>query len=448
MSNPFAKTYEDLRRPYLEGKMAKKDYDGDGKVESGAKEYRGVIHNKIQQKMGKKGDGKDTSSVKEHHQKDADGNVIPHGDGTPSSVEEEQLDELKDTTYKSYIDKAQPAARRLSSKREVAKKKQGIERAVDSITGTKKKKPKSHYNIKNYEGQKRQYLVGKEDRRNHKEYGKIPRNDAYREEVEQIDELSKKTLGGYIKKASKETRGNMVATQHGSGIPKKARDIKLKQVSKRLKGMEKAGEKLAKEETVNEISMPKNTSYEKMSYKKLKNTHSDNKNMDSVPPRVSVGVKDDKGNVKYTASRPVKFVPDKKPKSKMKEEFDHIENCPLAEAILGTLHVADMKGNTVAWQNRMDTNNRGERLYEFGQDLINAMAEYVDEAKDTSAMKNYLDAKAKKLEKDQKKQKPEYRNNPAFGDPSHHSNRKNRKETFSNWRSEFIWEDGDSVKKT
>ena len=45
---------------------AKKDYDGDGKVESGAKEYRGVIHNKIQQAKGGKGDGKDTSSVKEN----------------------------------------------------------------------------------------------------------------------------------------------------------------------------------------------------------------------------------------------------------------------------------------------------------------------------------------------------------------------------------------------
>ena len=44
---------------------AKKDYDGDGKVESGAKEYRGVIHNKIQQKKGGKADGQDTSSVKE-----------------------------------------------------------------------------------------------------------------------------------------------------------------------------------------------------------------------------------------------------------------------------------------------------------------------------------------------------------------------------------------------
>ena len=281
MSNPWAQAYEDLRKPYLEGKMAKKDYDGDGKIESGTDEYMGSRDKAIKKAMAEKGKKK----VSEHHRKDAEGNVIPHeeeGDGTPSSVEEEQ-----------------------------------------------------------------------------------------------INELSKKTLGGYIKKASKETRGNMVATQHGSGIPKKARDIKLKQVNKRLKGMEKAGEKLAKEETLDEISMPKNTSYEKMSYKKLKNTHGDFKNMDSKPPRVAVLDKKTGG----TVSKPVKFVPDKKPKSKMKEEFDHIENCPLAEAILGTLHVADMAGNTLAWQNRMNTNDKGERLYDFGQDLINAMAEYVDEAK-------------------------------------------------------------------
>jgi hypothetical protein len=47
------------------GKKAKKDYDGDGKVESGAKEYRGVVHNAIQRKRGEMPDGKDTSSVKE-----------------------------------------------------------------------------------------------------------------------------------------------------------------------------------------------------------------------------------------------------------------------------------------------------------------------------------------------------------------------------------------------
>lgn len=44
---------------------AKRDYDGDGKVESGAKEYRGAVHNAIQRKKGGVADGKDTSNVRE-----------------------------------------------------------------------------------------------------------------------------------------------------------------------------------------------------------------------------------------------------------------------------------------------------------------------------------------------------------------------------------------------
>jgi len=51
----------------LGGGKAKKDYDGDGKVESGAKEYRGAVHNAIQRKKGGTPDGKDTSSVKEEY---------------------------------------------------------------------------------------------------------------------------------------------------------------------------------------------------------------------------------------------------------------------------------------------------------------------------------------------------------------------------------------------
>ena len=39
---------------------AKKDYDGDGKIESGAKEHAGAVHNAIQKKKGLKPDGKDT----------------------------------------------------------------------------------------------------------------------------------------------------------------------------------------------------------------------------------------------------------------------------------------------------------------------------------------------------------------------------------------------------
>ena len=53
---------------------------------------------------------------------------------------------------------------------------------------------------------------------------------------------------------------------------------------------------------------------------------------------------------------------------------------------------------------------------------------YKGDGKAKGVMKKYLDAKAKKLEAEKKKQKPEYRNNPAFGDPSHHSNRKSIKE--------------------
>jgi hypothetical protein len=49
------------------GKKAKKDYDGDGKVESGAKEHAGAVHNAIQRKKGGVPDGKDTSSVKESY---------------------------------------------------------------------------------------------------------------------------------------------------------------------------------------------------------------------------------------------------------------------------------------------------------------------------------------------------------------------------------------------
>ena len=53
---------------------------------------------------------------------------------------------------------------------------------------------------------------------------------------------------------------------------------------------------------------------------------------------------------------------------------------------------------------------------------------YKGTGKASGAMKKYLDKKAKKLESEQKKQKPEYRNNPAFGDASHHSNAKNKTE--------------------
>jgi hypothetical protein len=79
--------------------MAKKDYDGDGKIESGTDEYMGSRDKAIKKAMGKK-------VAKEHHQKDADGKVIEHEDTTPSSVEEGQINEVSKKTLGKYIKKA------------------------------------------------------------------------------------------------------------------------------------------------------------------------------------------------------------------------------------------------------------------------------------------------------------------------------------------------------
>ena len=120
MSNPWAQSFEELRSPYLQEKKAKKDYDGDGKIESGTDEYMGSKDKAIKKAMAMRGKKK----VAEHHQKDKDGNTIPHEDGTPSSVEEEKkfgpggdpikkpgfldkaLNKLKNNTPVKKVDKA------------------------------------------------------------------------------------------------------------------------------------------------------------------------------------------------------------------------------------------------------------------------------------------------------------------------------------------------------
>jgi hypothetical protein len=65
--------------------LSAKDYDGDGKKETPEAEYKGSKDKAIKKAL-----------TKEHHQKDADGKVIEHSDGTPSSVDEAFIDEVKD----------------------------------------------------------------------------------------------------------------------------------------------------------------------------------------------------------------------------------------------------------------------------------------------------------------------------------------------------------------
>jgi hypothetical protein len=67
-SNPNVESVEmiDSKPPENQrDQSSKKDYDGDGKVESGSKEHAGSVHNAIQRRRGGTPDGKDTSSVKE-----------------------------------------------------------------------------------------------------------------------------------------------------------------------------------------------------------------------------------------------------------------------------------------------------------------------------------------------------------------------------------------------
>ena len=300
MSNPWSQAYEDLRKPYYEGKMAKKDYDGDGKIESGTDEYMGSRDKAIKKAMGKK-------IAKEHHQKDKDGNTIPHEDTTPSSVEEEN-----------------------------------------------------------------------------------------------INELSNKTLGGYIKKASKETRGNMVATQHGSGIPKKAKDIKLKQVNKRLKGMEKAGAKMAKEEIVLTKGDYASRNVPTSAY-----AIAQSKNFDENIYKAGAGLDSD-------------FLPIEEKMEKDVKSMRHGDGEKEQAARLKKL----AKKRGMPMSKMKDHPQFKKEEMEAPRMQKGAMAyDGPNKARSLAADRVLAKTKAKR-------------------------EKMVKKESFSDWRSEFVWEDGDSVKKT
>ena len=386
MSNPWSQAYEDLRKPYLEGKMAKKDYDGDGKIESGTDEYMGSKDKAIKKAMGKK-------VAKEHHQKDADGKVIEHEDTTPSSVEEEQ-----------------------------------------------------------------------------------------------ITELSKKTLGGYVKKASKETRGNMVATQHGSGIPKKARDIKLKQVNKRLKGMEKAGAKMAKEENVDEMITLTKGDYASRNVAGSAYSNAAKKKFDSKIYKAGGGLGSNflplanSHEPEGPAIEEAKVDAGKSPETKEKErnirKFGVGHNVSGHGKLRRSLHRMNrgdkkIKGDKSAWteMESMQYEPEGDVIDEKMEKDVKSMR-YGDGEKEQAARLKKL-AKKRGMPMSKMKDHPQFKKEEkepprmqkgamAYDGPNKarslaadrvlaktkaKRDKMVKKESFSDWRSEFVWEDGDSVKK-
>jgi hypothetical protein len=295
--------------------MAKKDYDGDGKVESGTDEYMGSKDKAIKKAMGKK-------VAKEHHQKDADGKVIEHEDTTPSSVEEEQ-----------------------------------------------------------------------------------------------ITELSKKTLGGYVKKASKETRGNMVATQHGSGIPKKARDIKLKQVNKRLKGMEKAGAKMAKEENVDEMITLTKGDYASRNVAGSAYSNAAKKKFDSKIYKAGGGLGSN-------------FLP---LANSHEPEGDVIDE--KMEKDVKSMRYGDGEKEQAARLKKL-AKKRGMPMSKMKDHPQFKKEEKEPPRMQKGAMAYDGPNKARSLAADRVLAKTKAKRDKTV-----------KKESFSDWRSEFVWEDGDSVKK-
>ena len=113
------------------------------------------------------------------------------------------------------------------------------------------------------------------------------------EEVENLDELSKKTLGGYVAKASKEVAGHMKYT----GDNPDAKKIKQAQIHKRIGGMTTAGKKMS--EAYNDV------------YEKYDNRYSDNTGEESAKKKAALEKK-----------RGMKL--DNHPQFK-REEVEHIE---------------------------------------------------------------------------------------------------------------------------
>ena len=114
-----------------------------------------------------------------------------------------------------------------------------------------------------------------------------------KEEVEHLDELSNKTLGGYVAKASKEVEGHMKY----KGNNPDAKKIKDAQIKKRVGGMAKAGAKMAE-------------AYASV-YEKYDNRYSDNTGEESAKKKAALEKK-----------RGMKL--DNHPQFK-REEVEHIE---------------------------------------------------------------------------------------------------------------------------
>ena len=150
------------------GKKAKKDYDGDGKVESGSKEHAGAVHNAIQRKKGGVPDGKDTRKeevIYETEEKEGEKKITGKGVnnaklikimpnlgeqvGTEEDPREKQLANQKLSNLKRLQMKKQQLERQRLNLQKQGKLPMGEEKKVEEKDEDERAKPTKMSLIKN-----------------------------------------------------------------------------------------------------------------------------------------------------------------------------------------------------------------------------------------------------------------------------------------------------------
>lgn len=123
----YGEPYEGERKGGKQTAASKagKDYDGDGKVESPAKEYRGSVHNAIQRKKGGNPDGQDTSNVKEDflHELNDNETIDVMKKGKKNVVKVSPSDKVNETAYHKFTNILQEKKMTKSMKKKEKKLK-------------------------------------------------------------------------------------------------------------------------------------------------------------------------------------------------------------------------------------------------------------------------------------------------------------------------------------
>ena len=206
--------------------LAKRDYDGDGNVESGAKEYRGAVHNAIQKRRGLPADGKDTSSVKEElvgKQKNID---VAEPYGKLTGADFKKLRDKKNKVMESFFEQ-KSATKDQNSNEIVSNEEKGVNnKGIIKVFPEQGLKETAHQKFlkilqEKAESEQQQKLFGLALS---VKRGQTPRSEVSAEVLKIVDTMSEKKIRDFAK------------TKH-EGIPNKVQK-EAKECEPELKKME------------------------------------------------------------------------------------------------------------------------------------------------------------------------------------------------------------------